>query len=159
MIDDPDHSACVDIWMKHVITGLPPGRALQTFAHAFNALWLRAHRTLGEVTLTAIVDRVLYTAAGSFPFLAGFQVGANGLCAADDLGFVHGLQEKQVTSAIRFVLVEFLTVLGSLTAEILSPALHAELSKLVLAQAGSAPAGAHAAGTEHENNDAKKAKS
>ena len=30
---------------------------------------------------------------------------------------------------MRFVLVEFLTVLGNLTAEILSPALHAELAR------------------------------
>ena len=34
-----------------------------------------------------------------------------------------------IVAAIRFVLVEFLTVLGNLTAQILTSALHAELSK------------------------------
>ncbi len=36
----------------------------------------------------------------------------------------------QLRAAVRFVLVEFLSVLGVLTAEILTPALHAELARL-----------------------------
>jgi hypothetical protein len=40
------------------------------------------------------------------------------------------LTASELEAAIRYVLVEFLTVLGNLTAEVLTPALHAELSKL-----------------------------
>jgi hypothetical protein len=36
----------------------------------------------------------------------------------------------ELREAIRFVLVELLTVLGNLTAEILTPALHAEISRV-----------------------------
>ncbi len=35
---------------------------------------------------------------------------------------------EELTGAIRFVLVEFLSVIGHLTAEILTPALHAQLA-------------------------------
>jgi hypothetical protein len=42
---------------------------------------------------------------------------------------VHG---PELVAGIRFVLVEFLTVLGNLTAEILTSELHAELSNIVL---------------------------
>jgi hypothetical protein len=80
------------------------------------------------VTLTAIVERALYTATEQFAFLASLEVHASGLrCQA--LRSQAGLRHDQVSAAIQFVLEEFLTVLGNLTAQILTPALHAELSK------------------------------
>jgi hypothetical protein len=42
----------------------------------------------------------------------------------------QGAQHENLAEAVRLVLVEFLTVLGHLTDEILTPALHAELSKV-----------------------------
>ena len=36
----------------------------------------------------------------------------------------------ELTKGIRFVLVEFFVVIGNLTAEVLTPALHSELSKV-----------------------------
>ena len=40
------------------------------------------------------------------------------------------LQHRHLAEGIPFVLVDFLTVLGNLTADILTPVLHAELSKV-----------------------------
>ena len=42
------------------------------------------------------------------------------------------MHDSELVEGIRFVLVEFLTVLGNLTAEILTPELHSELSNVVL---------------------------
>jgi hypothetical protein len=40
------------------------------------------------------------------------------------------LRADELLAGLRFVLIEFLTVLGNLTAEILTRALHAELAKV-----------------------------
>jgi hypothetical protein len=82
------------------------------------------------VTLTAIVDRVLYTASETHPFLSTLKIEAAGISFD---GFrEQGAQHANLHEAVRLVLVEFLTVIGHLTDEILTPALHAELSKVAL---------------------------
>jgi len=71
-------STCVDAWMEHA-AGLPAARLVDLFDLGFAAMWRRAHLTLGEVTLTAIVDRVLYSAAERFPGFSALAVDTNGL--------------------------------------------------------------------------------
>ena len=88
-------------------------------------LWQRSQLTLGDVTLTAIVDRVLHLAGEQFPALGSVALSEAGLSWREPPA---GADPARLAEGIRFVLVEFLTVLGNLTAEILTPALHAELS-------------------------------
>ena len=75
-----------------------------------------------------IVERVLHVATERFPVLPSLSIDASGLSCPQPPSDAS-LPYEQVSEALRFVLVEFLTVLGELTAEILTPALHAELSK------------------------------
>lgn len=125
------HGALVDRWLESAVRDRPPDSQLRAFEGAFDSLWQRAHETLGEVTLTAIVDRVLYTAAERHPILAPLKLTANGPSwQALGARSMDGAGER-LPDAIRFVLVEFLTVLGNLTAEILTPSLHAALAKAV----------------------------
>ena len=115
--------------MERVTRGQPPERLVLAFEQGFSALWQRAHRTLGEVTLTAILDRVLFNAAEHFPILSSLRVEATGLrCQElrDTAGSVHS---DQLSTGIRYVLVEFLTVLGDLTANVLDSAMHEALSR------------------------------
>jgi len=86
--------------------------------------------TLGEVTLTAIVDRVLYTASEKYSFLSALKIDGTRICF-DDFRRQGAVQHgRHLHEVVRFVLVELLTVLGNLTDEILTSALHAELSKV-----------------------------
>ena len=68
----------MDAWLER-IQDLPVDAQLEAFEAAFDAIWRRAHRTLGDVTLTAIVDRVLYLARERFPMLGSLEVGETGL--------------------------------------------------------------------------------
>jgi hypothetical protein len=151
MLEANDHSACVDAWMERAAEGLPAARLVQLFERAFDALWRRAHVTLGEVTLGAIVDRVLYSASERHPILATLRLESTGLRCEELAEHAHGLPRAELAEGLRFVLTEFLTVLGNLTAEILTPALHAELSKVAEedgAEAGPANAPAPDEGAE-----------
>jgi hypothetical protein len=124
-----DHRAAVINWFERAAQGRSVAAMLEAFELAFSALWQRSHLALGEVTLTAIVERVLVVAKETFPVLAPLDVDGSGL-RCQGLRSQPGLRDGQLSAAVQFVLVEFLTVLGNLIAEILTPALHAELSKL-----------------------------
>ena len=79
----------------------------------------------------AILDRVLCVATEQYPFLSALKVEANGLRCQELQARADSVEHDQLAQGVRFVLVEFLTVLGNLTAEILTPALHSELLKVV----------------------------
>jgi hypothetical protein len=128
-----DHAALVDAWLKRSAKALSPEDLLRLFEAALGALWARTKLTLGEVTLTAIADRVLHNTSETFPIFASLKVEPTGGIPfrqlRERITSVHG---PELVAGIRFVLVEFLTVLGNLTAEILTSELHSELSNVVL---------------------------
>lgn len=133
MHDDDSHAACVDAWLSRAAHHASADLLASHFEVALNALWTRTKTTLGEVTLTAIAERVLYIASERFPFLGALKVDpTTGFICGDLRERSAPLPTAQLIAGMRFVLVELLTVLGNLTAEILTPELHAELSRLAL---------------------------
>jgi hypothetical protein len=121
----------VDAWLSRCASGLAREELLRLFQAALDALWARTHVTLGEVTLTAITERVLYNASEKFPFLSSVRVEPERGVRCRELGERLGaLDAAELLRGVRFVLVEFLPVIGNLTAEILTPELHAELAGL-----------------------------
>jgi hypothetical protein len=136
VLDQGRHATFVGGWLERSAKDLSPAALLRLFRTAFGALWTRTKTTLGEVTLIAIAERVLHDASGKFPFLSALEIEANSGLQFRELderiGSVDGVELRD---GIRFVLTEFLTVLGHLTAEILTPELHAELSHVALPEA------------------------
>lgn len=130
MTDDSDHRACVDAWFERAGRGLPSERLAAAFEAAFTALWRRAHQTLGDVTLGAIADRVLYVAAEQHPVTSALELDVTGVRWDAFQKQAASLPAQQLAAGVRSVLLEFLTVLGKLTGEVLSAPLHAELAAL-----------------------------
>jgi hypothetical protein len=133
VIDEGGHAASVDAWLERAGgAGLSSAALLQLFEAALGALWARTVTILGEITLTAIADRVLHDAAQKVPLFSSLRVEPNGTgIRFDELRESgSGIRTTDVLAGIRFVLVEFLTVLGNLTAGILTAELHAELSRV-----------------------------
>lgn len=105
---------------------MPPELLLRLLEAGFATLWAQTTTTLGEVTLHAIAERVLHAASEQFPFFASLKIEPSGRLQCSELRetvrFVH---DVELTAGVRFVLVEFLTVLGNVTAEVLTPELYA----------------------------------
>jgi hypothetical protein len=118
--------------MVQVAKGLSSQQSLRLFELAMAALWNRALLTLGDVTLTAILDRVLYNASERFAPFELLRIEANGLNFRELRSRSSVLDQRELEEAIRFFIVEFLVVIGNLTAEILTPILHSELLKVTL---------------------------
>ena len=128
------HRATVSAWMAAAGGGLARGGLVALLDAATAAIWQRAQRTLGDVTLAAILDRVVSTSAEQFPFLAKGTVGRGGVVFASPDGNEPALDDDdddddELRAAMAFFLVELLTVIGHLTAEILTPALHEALTR------------------------------
>jgi hypothetical protein len=123
--ENNQHATSVEAWMQMAAKGLTSPQLLDLFENVLDTLWERALRTLGDVTLVAIVDRVLHGTALRSPLLGALKVDASGF-HCDELR-KRADTPAELAQAMRLFIVEFLTVIGSLTAEILSPALHAEL--------------------------------
>lgn len=124
-----NHDAFVATWMERVATGRSRPQLVELLDLAFNALCASARKTLGEVTLAAIVDRVLYNAAERHPFLADVTFEDSTIRCGKLLQQTDPPDETATKDGLRFAVTEFLTVLGNLTAQILTPTFYAELSK------------------------------
>ena len=139
LTDNGHHAACVDAWLLRAARDLSGEQRVQLFEAALGALWSHTRTTLGEVTLGAIAVRVAYGAAERFPLFAALTVdpigGFQGRRLRAHVGAAH---DAELTAGMHFVLVEFLSVLGNLTAEILTPELHAALMEVSLPESASA---------------------
>lgn len=140
-----DHGACVEA----LLGDFPTERLFSVFEAAFNAIWQRALISLGNVTLSAIVDRVLYNAAEQHPLLSALKLLRDGVDCRELSRKIGPLEQEPLAPSLRFVLVELLTVIGRLTAELLTPAMHEALSALGAADRRLH----HAEPTESERND------
>jgi hypothetical protein len=127
--DASHHAPLVERWLDATAGDLDAPRLNALLERTLLALWNGAHNTLGEVTLSAIVDRVLYVASEQFPFVAITRVEGHGASfAVRSLCDVQN--ERRLREVMSFVLAEFLGVLGNLTDGILTPALHTALASV-----------------------------
>ncbi|HEX7602820.1 MAG TPA: hypothetical protein VF316_14490 [Polyangiaceae bacterium] len=128
------HRAAVAAWMKKAGDGLPPARLVELAERACDALWSRARLSLGDVALAAIVDRVLSSASEKFPLLSPLTAGATAVRFGELRKRAGDVEPRALAEGIEYLVFEFLTVVGHLTAEILTPGLHARLSAVTLEQ-------------------------
>jgi hypothetical protein len=121
--------AHVESWLEGAAHDPSAPQLITLLERALGALWQAALVTLGEVTLAAIVDRVLFTASERYPFVSITQTeGAATSFHVLQLGAVQ--HDRRLREVMCFVLAEFLGVLGNLTDEILTPSLHAALASV-----------------------------
>ena len=129
--DGKQHAACVRDWIDGAARDLPPAQRLALFERGLSAVWARARRTLGDVTLGAITERVLHDVSEAVPLASAIEPGEAGI-SLEKLRDRPDLE--RLDEAVERTLVALMTLIGNLTAEILTPALHAALAKVSLEQ-------------------------
>jgi hypothetical protein len=130
--DEPRHEAVVDAWLARSVDHDSSVEIARLFHAALDAVWNRAVTILGPVTLTAIAERVLHNATERYTFFSAIDPRSprsNG-----DARWMERLHERLATvpraaliEGLRYGLIELLTVIGTLTAEVLRGELHAAL--------------------------------
>lgn len=124
-MSESDHHKCVESWLEERAQGLTVVQYPPLLEAGVAAVSQRAQRTLGDVTVRSIIERVIHTAAVDHPVLSSLTLEGGRVRA----GRLHGRARSapELKAALRGLLVELLTVMGHLTADILTPALHAAL--------------------------------
>jgi hypothetical protein len=143
MDEENSDAVCVDVWVQRVAPNshsLTSDCLLQLFERALDAVWREAQESLGEVTLTAIATRVLFMSKERFPGLSGISIKADGISLDNLREHATTLSAHELREPLRFLLTELLRVLGDLTANVLTPWLHAALAKIALEEPARADA-------------------
>ncbi len=130
MPEQSPHSEVVRAWLDGWAGRLSQQELVDVFERALDALWRRAHLSLGEITLMAIVDRVFHQGVEAYPHLAPLKVETSGAHFGALRGSAPEVAVALLEESLVFLVVELLRVLGALTGEILTPALHEELRKV-----------------------------
>jgi len=126
------HQAVVTAWLSKAEKGLDNEQLVDLLELTLTRVMDAARLPAGEITLAAVLDRVVGTAADAFQWLPRTVVTAG---AADFSAFraaAPRLQRQNVLRAVHFVLTDFLAILGNLTAEVLTPELHKQLDSVRL---------------------------
>lgn len=125
------HERCVEAWLAARGTSdADDGRMTNLLLAGLRALWDRARPSLGEVTLTAILQRAIHTAERRHNELAqlGLRVNERGAITITNTA----APRVELRAAVSAALVEVLRALARVTAEGLTPALHAALSSTTI---------------------------
>jgi hypothetical protein len=123
------HEEAVDSLLP-LLRGMSKDQQLNLYEQVLDAIWKRTHKSLGEITLLAIVDRVLLNNIDRFPHLSVVKLESSGLVFTELRRKLDPLESELLCTSLRQLVLELLTVLGNLTAEILTPGLHAQITKI-----------------------------
>jgi hypothetical protein len=124
------HSDAVRAWRADRTGALSHQELAGLYERALSALWRRTHQSLGEITLRAIMERVLHQGVEVFPHLAALKVGPSGIHFEEMRQAALALDLELLDESLAYLVAELLRVFGTLTGEILTPGLHAELRKV-----------------------------
>ena len=127
------HAEEVDLWIQKTIKDRPIAEQIQTFSEAILSLKNRITVTLSLATWNVILDRSLLQSQVLYPVLkiVGVETGII-VSGKDSEKGEANLQD--VTLALRYFLIELITILDSLTSAILTNAIYAELDKISAAK-------------------------
>jgi hypothetical protein len=132
-MDRPErHTACVDHWLASLPADLDSPRHVDFFQKAVDCVHSQVCKTLGEITVRAVTDRVVHLCADDFPDLSALRVMPDGSVRCEELRRQgSALLPEELIDGTRAVLIDLLSVLGSLTAEVLTPELHRALLRSI----------------------------
>lgn len=124
---DTRNTQQVDAWIRQNLKSLPSNQIGPIFCVALQKILNRTLVTLSEVTLNAVLDRVLYQSQKEFPQLSGLEV-KNFQDCLSTLQVSFNEDPTKACEAFRFFLIELLNILENLTAGIIMEPLYQELS-------------------------------
>jgi hypothetical protein len=120
------HRNFISDWERQTADGLTPLEHLHLLERAIHAIEARSSKTISVITQKVILDRVLHQGIEYYPFLEAVTIDGS-IFNFRALTSQKNHPTHEIIEALRFLLVELLTVLGRITADILTGPLHREI--------------------------------
>jgi hypothetical protein len=120
------HANEVEAWEKRNAASVSPDLLPQLYAKAIQAIHRRSLANLSGITMLVVLDRAIHEVAERHPSLLEIKAGSE----AVDFGNFFRRNEigsAQLSAALRDLLIAVLTVIGNITADVLTKPLHDEL--------------------------------
>ncbi|MGZ6442268.1 MAG: hypothetical protein ACXWRU_19585 [Pseudobdellovibrionaceae bacterium] len=125
------HAKQVDLWVSRNAKDLSAKERPHLYAKAIQAIERRSLNTLSSVTVLVIVDRAIHETKENFPLLTQVKSEAEGI----DFSALFDKPDtnyEELECALRALLIELLSVLGNITADVLTVPLHKELMDVTI---------------------------
>ena len=116
----------VEAW-KHKNSGLSSNELVTCLIKAIQAIRKRSLVSLSSVTVTAVIDRILFECKEKFAVLSEITNDPEGLHFQKFINQIHDSKLEERQNALQELLVDLLDVFGKITADILTRYLHQEL--------------------------------
>jgi hypothetical protein len=120
------HQKVVAAWASRVGSPTDAVAFIRLHQTALTAVWNRANVTISEVTLAIVADRAVFTSQEKFPWISVLKAEESGINL--DVLFESSVDRAELGKGLQCLITEFLTVMGGITEEIITPALHKALS-------------------------------
>ena len=127
---DNPHRALVKLWEEKNTNVLNDEQLLQVYGSAFQAIEKCCSATLSRVTINVVIDRVLHLGSEKFPILSLVEIDHSGLCLKGLTQNIKNYKTEELKKALTYLIVEFLTVIGNITSDVLTASLHKELMEV-----------------------------
>lgn len=124
------HKDFVNLWEEKNVQGLRAEQIIKIYGSAILAVERRCLDTLSSVTVQVVLDRVLHEGLVKFPLLSNVTIEPMGLNLSGLNQNNGNFKLEEISDALRYLLVEFLTVIGNITSEVLTVPLHKELMEV-----------------------------
>lgn len=125
--ENAQHAAA---WLEYAAKDAPAEALPGLFEAAWSALWRRSENAVGAIVLESIARLIHADVAARYPFLSTLDLGSAEVDCNPILESAGALEKSRLREALAFTLAEFITAIGDLTDQILTPGLYAELSRL-----------------------------
>jgi len=124
------HKELVNLWEEKNTKDLRDEQLIQVYGGAFQALESWCLATLSRVTINVVIDRVLHLGSEKFPILSLITIEPSGLSLKGLIQNIKNYKTEEIREAFSYLLVEFLTVIGNITSNVLTASLHKELMEV-----------------------------
>ncbi len=128
-----DYSNQVEAWAKQVTQGLSSEQLIQLIDQSLAALWKRSRLTFSTVLIMAVWERVIFSSlSGGDALFASLKVTEDGINLDEFRQVAHSLNELQLVEILQSLITEYIVILGSITNDVIRPALFHELLQIEL---------------------------
>lgn len=129
------HGQIVAAWIEKNLADLSPAEMVESFEVFLHSLIRQTRTSISEVTLAAVLDRVLYNSSEQYPILKTLKQKNAQLSFSDLKSLDVDDDETEIKEAFHYLLTEIIFILGNLTGEQITPLLHGELDKVSASEA------------------------
>lgn len=129
-VQDNAHEELISLWEEQNIKGLRNEQLIQLYGSAFGAIERRCLATLSSVTINVVIDRVLHLGSKKYSFFSLVTIEPSGLSLKGLMQKNENYKTEELRDGLTYLLLEFLTVIGNITSDVLNESLHKELMEV-----------------------------